>query len=252
MSQKIHIGLVGDFRATVKAHKAIPLALAMAGEGAGCDVECEWLPTPSLAQDAAYARKFDGLWLTPASPYDSMAGALNVITLARESGIPFLGTCGGCQHILIEYARNVLHIEDADHAESNPDASVLFVTPLVCSLRDVKGPIFFEPGSRISQIYGTNETIEEYNCGFGLNPEYKSALVSSGVELTGWDIKGDMRVLELPVTRHPFFFATLYQPERSSLEGRMHPLIAAYVQAVLAALAAQNRAKELATTISNA
>jgi CTP synthase (UTP-ammonia lyase) len=247
MSQKIRIGLVGDFRAEVKAHKAIPLALAMAAEDAGCDVVCEWLSTPSLAQDVTYARQFDGLWLTPASPYDSMAGALNVITLARESGIPFLGTCGGCQHVLIEYARNVLHIEEADHAESNPDASVLFVTPLVCSLRDVKGPIFFEPGCRISRIYGTNETVEEYNCGFGLNPQYKSALTNGGILMTGWDAEGDMRVLELPVARHPFFFATLYQPERSALEGRKHPLIAAYLHA---ALAAHNRADEFATSIS--
>jgi CTP synthase (UTP-ammonia lyase) len=249
MPQKIYVGLVGDFRASVKAHKAIPLALQMAGETAGCDVEYEWLATPSLAQDAAYAGKFDALWLTPASPYDSMAGALNVVTLARENGIPFLGTCGGCQHVLIEYARNVLHIEDADHAESNPDASVLFVTPLVCSLRDVKGPIFFAPGSRISRIYGSDEAVEEYNCGFGLNPAYKAALVDSGVGLTGWDIEGDMRALELPVERHPFFFATLYQPERSALEGRRHPLIAAYVDA---ALAAQHRNMVPATSISNA
>ena len=83
MSPKILIGLVGDFRAEVKAHKAIPLALAMAAEDVGCDVVCEWLPTPSLAQDVTYARQFDGIWLTPASPSDSMAGALDVITLAR-------------------------------------------------------------------------------------------------------------------------------------------------------------------------
>jgi CTP synthase (UTP-ammonia lyase) len=248
MPRSIKIGLVGDFSAGVKAHKAIPIALAMAAEDAKCAVEFEWLATPSLAENIDYAGKFDGLWLTPASPYSSMKGALDVITLARESGIPFLGTCGGFQHVLIEYARNVLAIQDADHAESNPNASVLFVTPLVCSLRDVKGPIFFKPGSRISRIYGTTETLEEYNCGFGLNPGYKSALEKGGVDLTGWDTEGDARVLELPVDMHPFFFATLYQPERAALEERRHPLVAAYVAA---ALAAQNKNREPAHSVSN-
>jgi CTP synthase (UTP-ammonia lyase) len=229
----MRIGLVGEYSTSVKAHRAIPAALAMAGADAGCDVQIEWLGTTELFEDIGQARRFDGLWVTPASPYASMEGALRVIRLAREEGIPFMGTCGGFQHALIEYARNVLGIEEAEHAESNPDASVLFVTPLVCALRDVKGPIYFKPGSRISRIYGVEETLEEYNCGFGLNPTYRALLEENGAEITGWDIEGDARVLELPAERHPFFIATLYQPERSALAGERHPLVSEYVRAVM-------------------
>lgn len=234
-SRVIHIGLIGEYNTNVKSHRALPTALAMAAEEAGCEVEYDWLTTPQLAEDVTRAGRFDALWLTPNSPYASMEGALGVIRYAREEGIPFMGSCGGFQHVLIEYARNVLGIADAEHAESNPDASILFVTPLVCALRDVKGPIYFRPGSRISHIYGSEETLEEYNCGFGLNPTYKNMLEESGVELTGWDIEGDARVLELPESRHPFFIATLFQPERSALAGEKHPLIAAYVEAAMRA-----------------
>jgi CTP synthase (UTP-ammonia lyase) len=245
----IRIGLVGEYSASVKAHRGIPVALAMAAEEAGCEVQTEWLTTTQLAEDVGQARRFDGIWVTPNSPYASMQGALGVIRLAREEGKPFMGTCGGFQHVLIEYARNVLGIEEAEHAESNPDASVLFVTPLVCALRDVKGPIYFKPGSRISRIYGVEETSEEYNCGFGLNPTYKAMLEAEGVgaEITGWDLEGDARVLELPVERHPFFIATLYQPERSALAGERHPLIGEYARAAMqvAGRAAQGAATGL-------
>src|SRR6266478_2757884 len=104
---KIRVGLIGDYSPDVVAHRAIPLALGMASERAGREVGFEWLPTDALASDAVRAEDYDGLWCVPASPYVSMEGALNAITYARESGTPFLGTCGGFQHALIEYARNV-------------------------------------------------------------------------------------------------------------------------------------------------
>lgn len=233
MSGVVRIGLVGEFTQSVKAHRAIPIALAMAAEDIGCEVEYEWVSTTRLAENVDYARRFDGIWVTPASPYASLEGALGVIRLAREEGIPFMGTCGGFQHALLEYARNVLGLVDADHAETNPGASVLFVSPLVCALRDVKGPIYFKPGSRIRDIYGVDETTEEYNCGFGLNPKYRAMLEEQGAEITGWDAEGDARVLELSAARHPFFLATLFQPERSALAGERHPIIAAYVRAIL-------------------
>ncbi len=233
MGELVRIGLVGEYNANVKAHKALPIALAMAAEQVGCDVETVWLTTPQLAEDLDHARRLDGIWVTPNSPYASLEGALGVIRMAREEHKPFMGTCGGFQHVLIEYARDVLGILDAEHAESNPDASVLFVTPLVCALRDVKGPIYLRPGSRISRIYGVEETLEEYNCGFGLNPTYRAMIEESAAEITGRDIEGDARVLELSAERHPFFIATLYQPERSALAGERHPLITAYMQAVM-------------------
>src|SRR5436305_12424662 len=124
MTDTVRIGLIGDFNPEVKAHIAIPQALTLASRHVGCDVVAEWLPTPSLESETEQRLSgFDGLWIVPASPYESMEGALLAIRFAREHGVPFLGTCGGFQHALLEYARNVLHLSGADHAESNPETT---------------------------------------------------------------------------------------------------------------------------------
>jgi CTP synthase (UTP-ammonia lyase) len=232
MHRAIKVALIGDYHPDVKAHRAIPAALRMAAEVVGCGVKDDWIETHVINGDAdKWLKGYDAIWCTPASPYVSMSGALEAIQYARESGKPFLGTCGGCQHALLEYARNVLGLKEADHAETNPDASVLFVSPLKCALRDVREEIRLLPGSRAREIYDSEATQEEYNCGFGLNPEYKAQLEESGVKIGGVDIEGDARIFEFP--DHPFFIATLFQPERSALYGERHPLIEAYVKAAL-------------------
>jgi CTP synthase (UTP-ammonia lyase) len=228
---KIRIGLIGEYSPDVVAHRAIPVALGMASESVCKPVVFNWLRTDALAEGKVFAEDYDGLWCVPASPYASMDGALRSIEYARHSGTPFLGTCGGFQHALIEYARDVLGIEEADHAESNPDASVLFVTPLTCALRGEKGIVKLRPGSMAAYIYGTEEVLEEYNCSFGLNPEYREMIEKSTLHITGVDAEGEARVIEL--ADHPFFLATLYQPERAARDGRAHPLVNAFVRATM-------------------
>ena len=93
---------------------------------------------------------FSGLWCVPTSPYRSMEGALLAIRYARESGVPFLGTCGGFQHAVIEYARNVLGWADAEHAETAPDAARAVISLLECPLVETSGVVRFVPGSRIA------------------------------------------------------------------------------------------------------
>src|SRR5881296_3229482 len=172
MKASVRIALIGEYNPEVRAHVAIPKALKLAAEALACAVEPVWVATPLLDRNAEkQLSAFDAIWCVPNSPYASMEGALRAIRYARESGRPFLGTCGGFQHALIEYARNVLGLAGADHAESNPDASLLFVTPLVCALRGERGTILLKEGSRARAIYGMGEIVEEYNCSFGLNPE---------------------------------------------------------------------------------
>ena len=118
---KINIALVGDYNVNVTAHIAIPIALQLAG-----------LALAVIVNDNSLVG-FDGIWCVPGSPYRHMDGALIAIGYARQQGIPFLGTCGGCQHALIEFARHVLGIMDADHAEIAPNAGALLITPLSCS-----------------------------------------------------------------------------------------------------------------------
>ena len=225
----IKIGLVGDYSPDVKAHQAIPQALRLAAEKTNCETEETWLATSDILKNFKRLFDFDALWCVPASPYESMDGALAAIKYAREKGVPFLGTCGGFQHAVIEYARNVSGFTNADHAESNPNAEMPVVKQLSCSLVGAEGVIKFVENSRIRQIYGADETVEQYHCNFGFNSDYSFLFEQGEMKITGADAEGEPRVIEL--TNHPFFIATLFQPERSALTANRHPLISAYVQA---------------------
>jgi CTP synthase (UTP-ammonia lyase) len=135
---------------------------------------------------------------------------------------------------VIEYARNVLGLMEADHAETNPSATFALITPLVCSLTGgAQGVVYFRSGSRIAATYGKPEAIEEFNCNYGMSPNHQSLLDPSDLHITGVDSENEVRVVELE--GHPFFLATLFQPERSAFKGVVHPLIRAFVQAMVAA-----------------
>jgi CTP synthase (UTP-ammonia lyase) len=230
--QPLSIGLIGDYSASVPAHVAIPQALDLAAGAVGCTVRVEWLPTEQLTGDVSERlARFDGLWCVPASPYASMDGALRGIRFAREHGRPFLGTCGGFQHALIEYARNVLGLIDADHAESNPETSFPLMVALQCALVEATGTVALQPGSRVAALYGQGQVVEAYHCSFGLNPHYEALLSGTSLRISGRDSGGEVRIVELE--EHPFYVATLFQPERSAFKGRPHPLITAYVSAAL-------------------
>jgi CTP synthase (UTP-ammonia lyase) len=228
----ISIGLIGDFNAAVTAHQAIPQAIQLAAESLDCAAEVVWIGTKTISNEpSAQLGNFSALWCVPASPYENMEGALSAIRYARETGVPFLGTCGGFQHTLLEYARNVLGFNDAHHAETDPESEFALIAPLSCSLVEKSGEIVFKEGSRLKAIYGTGETSEKYHCNYGLNPEYVSLFDQTPLQICGYDLAGEVRAVEL--ADHPFFFATLFQPERSALEGKTHPLITAYVVAAM-------------------
>ena len=226
-----HIGLVGDYNPAVPAHQAIPMALQLAANALAVDIEHEWVPTEEIV-DATRVMPFDALWCVPASPYRSMDGALCAIEFAREHMRPFLGTCGGFQHAVIEYARNVLGWADAEHAETSPDAARPVITPLACALVEASGVVRFRPRSRIASAYGVSEAAEGYHCSYGLNPVFRAELASGPLRISAEDEAGDVRAVELD--GHPFFVATLFQPERAALRGRLPPLVSALVRAVSA------------------
>ena len=229
MPSTVRIALIGDHDEAITAHRAIPLALELAAASVGCSVVPDWIATVELSNSAEQLADYQAVWCVPGSPYASMDGALNAIRYARERNVPFLGTCGGFQHALIEYARNVLGLAEADHAESNPDAAFALITPLSCSLAEATGAINLHDGTRIREIYGQPVVVEGFNCNFGVNPEYQDLLRDGRLHISATDAAGDVRVVELD--DHPFFIATLYQPERSALRGMVHPLVAAYLQA---------------------
>lgn len=221
------IAVIGEFDPTFPPHRATDAACAHSAEMLGVDVGVEWLSTADATVSAL--RDFSGLWIAPGSPYKSLTNTLGAIRYAREEGIPCLGTCGGFQHVILEYARNVLGFRDAQHAEYDPYASDLFVSQLECSLKGRELPIALEPGSRVAAIYGATEAIEEYYCNFGVNPTKVDLLRESTLRITGSDAEGEVRVVELP--EHPFFLATLFVPQLRSHPERPHPLVTAFVQA---------------------
>ena len=227
MKQTIHVGLIGDHDPTVTAHVAIPDALQLAARASEVTVRSTWVPTGEIV-GMSRVSGYDGLWAVPATPYRSMDGALIAIQHARENRVPFLGTCGGFQHAIIEYARNVLGWADADHAETAPDAARAVISPLSCSLVEVTGTIRLRPRSRIAGAYRAAVTTEEYHCRYGLNPLFREALASGPLQIGAVDSEGDVRAVELE--GHPFYIATLFQPERAALSGTTPPLVVAFIR----------------------
>jgi CTP synthase (UTP-ammonia lyase) len=227
----IRVLLVGDYDKNVIAHDAIPKALALAANGLSLEVIPQWLSTDSIATaDSVAAQKPQALWCVPGSPYKNMEGALTAIRFARENKIPFLGTCGGFQHALIEMARNVHGLTAADHAESNPSATMPLISKLSCSLINQSERLRLEPNTRLREIYGSAEITEPYQCSYGLNPDLKNLLRDKSLRFAAHSIS-DNAVRAFELSDHPFFFGTLFQPERSALQGHSHPLIRAFLQA---------------------
>jgi CTP synthase (UTP-ammonia lyase) len=228
----IRIGLIGDFSASILAHRAIAASIPLVARELSVDIRGEWLHTSELAAGAHEPLdQFDGLWCTPGSPYADTGAALRAIRYARESLRPYLGTCAGFQHALLEYAQNVWRLPLVAHAEMDPEAADPVIAQLECALVEITEPLELAPGSRLAAIYGTRHIVEGYHCNYGLNPKYAAKLASSPLAIGARDSTGQVRAVELH--EHPFFIATLFQPERAALEPRPPPLVRAFIQACM-------------------
>jgi len=224
----LRIALVGDHDPQITAHRAIPIALERIGKQTGLDVQVQWLATDLIVDDTLF-NDFQGIWCVPGSPYRSEDGALRAIRFAREQRRPFLGTCGGFQHAVLEYARNVMGWTDAAHGETAPEAERALLTPLSCALIETIDSLTLEAKSLIARAYGRQTIFEGYHCRFAVNPDFENDLLNQRLHAVARDSAGDLRAVEL--RDHPFFVATLFQPERAALEGRVPPLVKAFVEA---------------------
>lgn len=129
----------------------------------------------------------------------------------------------------MEYARNVMGIAAAQHAEYGAPGEQV-VTPLACALVHADDRIRFEEGSRIHAAYDAGEAVERMNCGYGLSPEFQHAIHDAGLRVTATDATGEARAVELG--EHPFYVATLYQPQLTSTPQAPHPLVTEFLRAV--------------------
>jgi len=225
----LRIGVIGDYDSTNERHVATGAAIDHASQAQGLFAETVWVATEAVAAGRGELEAYDGLLIAPGSPYRSQQGALAAIEHARLHDVPLLGTCGGFQHVVLEFARNVLGFADADHAEYDPYASRLFVTPLSCSVAGQTMTVQIKHGTRAAAAYASGTATEQYYCNFGLNPSYLDTIVQAGLQVSGTDQDGEPRILELPDRN--FFVATLFVPQTSSTPSSPHPLIAALVTA---------------------
>lgn len=233
------VALVGDRSANIRAHVCIPRLFEALRERDGLALDAYWIPTPEA--QARDLTGFDAIWLVPGSPYASEDGAVAAVTAAREGGIPFLGTCGGFQHAMLEYARNVCGLPNAQHAENigapagtglastAADGPELLITQLACSLVGHEEAVMVVPGTLAASIIGPGRRVERYFCAYGLNAAYLDVLTDAGLRFSGFDDNGQVRIVEIP--GHPFFLGTLFQPEQYSDGARPHPLIQAFAAA---------------------
>ena len=241
MADAVRIAVLGDFDPKSPTLPAVENSLQHASVKLNIPVEAEWLSTPSLVQSDVENKleSFDGIWAAPGSPYKSFEGMLRGIEFARRRDWPFLGTCGGFQYALIECARNVLGIKDADSAENNSGSQNIIIYPVACSVPNGKKgapklagavpEIKLRPGSYLHSFYQQDVVTEEFFCNFEVNPEYEWAALEAGFPVVARGPKGEIRAIESPT--HRFYVATLFQPQLSSKPGKPHPLVLAFVQA---------------------
>ncbi len=150
--------MIGDFDRGFAPHVATNAAIEHSAAALGLDVEVGWRATEPLDKDLGDVTEADALWCAPGSACRSLTGAVAALRFGRENGVPTLGTCGGCQHIIIEFARNVLGFSDAQHAEYDPYASRLFISSLACSLAGRTMAVNLTSGSRVAEMYAGART----------------------------------------------------------------------------------------------
>jgi CTP synthase (UTP-ammonia lyase) len=214
------IAALGDRNTGYLTHREIDATIALAPE-------IRWVGTEDARIDG-----YDGVWVVPGTPYRDEDAVMAAIRFAREEGMPILGTCGGFQHMAVEYARNVLGIAGAAHAETDPDGETIVVGALACSLVGETRTVIPVPGTRLAAICGTEPFAGFHFCNYGLAAELDGVVVSAHAEDAG------VEAFELP--DHPFYLATLFQPQVGTAErGSVHPVLGAFLAAVSGAAASR-------------
>jgi CTP synthase (UTP-ammonia lyase) len=223
------IAVLGDRNLDYLTHRELDATLARFPRG----VNAAWVATDGDVDAALGAA--DGVWVVPGTPYRDDDAVYAAIGRAREEGLPLLGTCGGFQYAVVELARSLAGI-DAHHAETDPDADALAVAPLACSLVGEERTVTCVPGTRLAAICGVEPFAGFHWCGYGLAPAFEAALAAAGVVVCARAPDAGVEGIELPA--HPFFVATLFQPQVGALAGEpLHPLIGAFLDAVRAPVA---------------
>jgi CTP synthase (UTP-ammonia lyase) len=219
------IVLLGDRDPGSLTHRALDAALTLFP----ANIRAYWIGTDT--PEAARVREADGLWVVPGSPYRDDDAVYVAITAARTSGQPFLGTCAGFQYAVVEFARNVAGLPDAGHAETAPADKTLVIDRLSCSLVGQERAVTAVPGTRMHALCGSAPFTGFHWCNFGIAPAHVERLAAHGLTIAARADDAGVEAIELGA--HPFFLATLFQPQIGSVAGRpLHPVLESFVAAV--------------------
>jgi CTP synthase len=240
----VRIGLVGKYVELHDAYKSIAEAFVHAGAQNECKVKIEWIQSETLVDEhhcAETLRELDGVLVAPGFGERGIDGKINAVRFVRENNIPFLGICLGMQMSVIEYARNVLGIENAHSTEMDPhtDAPVINMMEEQKKVTDMGGtmrlgayPCKIEKDSRAYQIYGKTQISERHRHRYEFNNDYLESFAKAGMRATG--INPETGLVEIvEVANHPWFVGVQFHPELKSTVMNPHPLFVQFVKAAL-------------------
>jgi CTP synthase len=239
----IKIGICGKYINLKDAYKSIIEAFIHAGGANGAKVELVWVSSESIHEDGPekYLSDIDGLLVPGGFGERGIEGKIEAINYVREKNIPFLGICLGLQCAVIEYARNVCGLSDANSSEFGPDSknpvihlmdSQKKVTDKGGTMRLGSYPCKIMRGSLAHRLYGAININERHRHRYEVNNDYKKILEEQGLVCSGIYPEANLvEIIELP--GHPFFIAGQFHPELKSRPMNPHPLFVGLVEAAI-------------------
>lgn len=240
---EINIALVGKYVELHDAYKSIAEALLHAGVANKAKVNISWIHSEPLTEEniSDQLKDMDGILVAPGFGHRGIEGKLTAVKYARENNIPFLGICLGMQCAVIEYARNVLHLEDAHSSEMSRRTPypVIDLMEEQKEVFDMGGtmrlgsyPCKLEKGSKAFDAYGHVDTNERHRHRYEFNNKYLSDFEKAGMIGTGSNPDTDLvEIVEIP--GHKWFVGVQFHPEYKSTVLTPHPIFVGFVKASL-------------------
>ena len=237
------IALVGKYVQLHDAYLSVAEALRHAGYALNSEVTIHWIDSETLNEEniAAVLGNMDGIIVPGGFGSRGIDGMILAAKFARENRIPYFGICLGMQIAVIEYARNVAGIADADSGEFNElcKHKVIDFMPGQSDSIDKGGtlrlgayPCMIKSGTAMERCYGKATIFERHRHRYEFNNDYRDALTAAGLTLSG--LSPDGRLVEtVELTDRPFHIGVQYHPEFKSRPNRAHPLFFGFVKAAL-------------------
>jgi len=245
-SHDVSIGITGKYTALRDSYASIAKALEHAGVANDAKVEMKWIDTTHLsdANVAEALAEVDGIIVPGGFGTRGIKGKIACVRHARENRLPYLGICLGFQMAVIEYARNVCGLADADSTELNPDTAnpVISILPEQKKIEGLGGnmrlggqDVEVRPDTLAAELFdGATMIRQRFRHRFEVDPSYIETLEQGGLIFSGkHPVHPIMQILELPRDVHPYFIGSQYHPELTSRPLRPQPMFTGLVKAAL-------------------